>query len=55
MLQTLQKQSDFYNKLSESDKKGNSTPFIEFMLEIILESLVGLLQSQSITLHTEDS
>ena len=49
-----QKQSDFYNKLSESDKKGNSTPFIEFMLEIILESLVGLLQSQSITLHTED-
>lgn len=49
-----QKQSDYYNKLSESDKKGNSTPFIEFMLEIILETLDGLLQSQSITLHTED-
>ena len=49
-----QKQSDYYNKLSESDKKGNSTPFIEFMLEIILESLDGLLLSQSITLHTED-
>jgi Fic family protein len=49
-----QKQSDYYNKLSESDKKGNSTPFIEFMLEIILESLDGLLQSQSVTLHTED-
>ena len=49
-----QKQSDFYNKLSESDRKGNSTPFIEFMLEIILESLDGLLQSQSVTLHTED-
>ncbi|MFD0988819.1 hypothetical protein ACFQ1R_01810 [Mariniflexile jejuense] len=42
-----QKQSDYYNKLSESNKKGNSTPFIEFMLEIILESLDG-------TLHTED-
>mgnify|MGYP006196611427 FL=1 len=49
-----QKQSDYYNKLSESDKKGNSTPFIEFMLEIISASLDGLLQSQSITLHTTD-
>lgn len=49
-----QKQSDYYNTLSECDKKGNSTPFIEFMLEIILESLDGLLQSQSVTLHTED-
>lgn len=49
-----QKQSDYYNKLSESDKKGNSTPFIEFMLEIISESLDGLLHSQSITLRTED-
>lgn len=49
-----QKQSDYYNKLSESDNKGNSTPFIEFMLEIILESLDELLKSQSITLHTED-
>ncbi|NHN24990.1 Fic family protein [Flavobacterium jejuense] len=49
-----QKQSDYYNTLSESDKKGNSTPFIEFMLEIISASLNELLQSQSVTLHTED-
>ncbi|UXD69360.1 Fic family protein [Sphingobacterium faecium] len=49
-----QKQGEYYKKLSESDKKGNSTPFIEFMLEIILESLKGLLQSPSITLHTAD-
>ena len=49
-----QKQSDYYNKLSKSDKKGNSTPFIEFMLEIISESLDELLHSQSITLRTED-
>ncbi len=49
-----QKQSDYYNKLSESDKKGNSTPFIEFMLEIISESLDELLHSQSITHRTED-
>lgn len=49
-----QRQSDYYNTLSESDKKGNSTPFIEFMLEIIAAALDGLLQSQSVTLHTED-
>lgn len=49
-----QKQSDYYNKLSEFDKKGNLTPFIEFMLEIISESLDGLLQSKSVTLHKED-
>lgn len=49
-----QKQSDYYNKLSESDKRGNSTPFIEFMLEIILESLDLLLQAQSITLNPDD-
>ena len=49
-----QKQTEYYNKLSESDKKGNSTPFIEFMLGIISESLDGLLQSQSVTLYTED-
>lgn len=49
-----QKQIEYYNKLSESDKKGNSTPFVEFMLGVILESLNGLLQTQSVTLHTED-
>ena len=49
-----QKQSEYYRKLSESDKKGNSTPFIEFMLNIILDLLEGLLQSQNKTLHTED-
>lgn len=49
-----QKQTEYYSKLSESDKKGNSTPFVEFMLGIILESLNGLLQTQSVTLHTED-
>lgn len=49
-----QKQNEYYNKLSESDKKGNSTPFIEFLLEIIFDTLVGLLQSQSVKLYTED-
>lgn len=49
-----QKQNEYYSKLSESDKKGNSTPFIEFMLGIILEALDELLQSQNKILHTED-
>ena len=49
-----QKQDEYYSKLSESDKKGHSTPFIEFMLGIILAALEGLLQSQNKTLHTED-
>ena len=49
-----QKQNEYYSKLSESDKKGNSTPFIEFMLGVILESLVGLLKSQTKTLQADD-
>lgn len=49
-----QKQTEYYSKLSESDKKGHSTPFIEFMLSIMLESLDGLLESQAIVLHVDD-
>lgn len=49
-----QKQNEYYAKLSESDKKGSSTPFIEFMLGIILNALEELLQSQNKTLRPED-
>lgn len=49
-----QNQQEYYNKLSESDKMGQSTPFIEFMLGIILESLKQVLQSQNINLSTKD-
>lgn len=49
-----QKQNEYYHSLSESDKKGNSTPFIEFMLGIMLESLKEFLQSQNKTLYTKD-
>ncbi len=49
-----QQQKKYYAKLSESDKKGNSTPFIEFMLAIILEALNEVLQSQNKTLHATD-
>ncbi|HKC68719.1 MAG TPA: Fic family protein [Bacteroidia bacterium] len=48
------RQAEYYAKLSESDKKGHSTPFVEFMLEIIVEALEELLQSQNKTLYTED-
>jgi Fic family protein len=47
-------QKEYYSKLSESDKKGNSTPFVEFMLGIILEALQEVLQSQNINLTTKD-
>lgn len=40
-----QEQEKYYTKLSESDKIGKSTPFIEFMLSIILEALNQLLKS----------
>lgn len=49
-----QQQKKYYAKLSESDKKGNSTPFIEFMLTIILEALTEVLESQNKTLYVTD-
>lgn len=49
-----QRQAIYYAKLSESDRKGHSTPFIEFMLEIILEALETLFNSQNQTLKTKD-
>lgn len=48
------KQSAYYNVLALSDKSGNSTPFIEFMLAIILEALEELLQSQNKTITKND-
>lgn len=49
-----QKQKEYYAKLSESDKKGHCTPFVEFMLAIILEALNDVLQTQNKTLSVED-
>lgn len=49
-----QRQNEYYAKLSESDKKGNSTPFMEFMLGIILNSLEELLLSQNKILRREN-
>lgn len=47
-------QEEYYAVLSKSDKLGYSTPFIEFMLNIILQSLQNLLRSQNRTLTIED-
>ena len=49
-----QRQEMYYAKLSESDKKGYSTPFVEFMLNIILDALEVLLNSQNQTLKNKD-
>lgn len=47
-------QKEYYNALGKSDKMGNSTPFIEFMLNIILQALNDLLQTQNRTLSVKD-
>lgn len=36
-------QKEYYHSLSQSDKSGNSTPFINYMLKVIDESLVQML------------
>ncbi len=47
-------QEEYYKVLSLSDKSGHSTPFIEFMLDIILQSLDSLLKTQNRTLTAQD-
>lgn len=47
-------QKAYYNALGLSDRLGNSTPFIEFMLKIIRQSLSQLLQTQNRTLSAAD-
>ncbi|MGN6421506.1 MAG: Fic family protein [Pseudobacter sp.] len=49
-----QRQQQYYEALSKSDKSGNSTIFIEFMLGVILESLEELLSQQNRTLLSSD-
>jgi Fic family protein len=38
-----QTQQDYYNALGKSDREGNSTNFIEYMLDVIDKSLIELL------------
>ena len=48
------RQSEYYRMLGESDNKGDSTGFIEFMLQIINESLEELLTNQHVDLKSQD-
>nr|WP_294858302.1 Fic family protein [uncultured Fluviicola sp.] len=49
-----QTQTAYYEALSKSDKLGNSTPFIEYMLGVIDVSLDSLLNNIGNTMTTED-
>jgi Fic family protein len=49
-----ERQEKYYEALSLSDQSGESTVFIEFMLEVILESLVDLLKVQNVSLTNSD-
>lgn len=40
-------QSEYYKALSDSDKSGNSTVFIEYMLDIIDRALSEILKASS--------
>ena len=48
-------QSRYYQAIEESSKKGESTPFIEFMLEIIFEAIKSSVKSSVVSsVNTED-
>lgn len=49
-----QNQEEYYKALSQSDKEGKSTRFIEYMLKIIDESLSQLLENSTKKLNNED-
>ena len=49
-----ERQDAYYESLAKSDNSGESTIFIEFMLEVILESLADLLNTQNISLTNID-
>ena len=49
-----ERQQDYYDVLGKSDNQGNSTGFIEFMLEIINIALEDLLKTQNHTVTGTD-
>jgi Fic family protein len=48
------RQTEYYKILSDSDNKGNSTSFIEFMLQLLNLSLEDLLSNQNVNISTQD-
>lgn len=49
-----ERQEQYYESLGKSDSTGESTLFVEFMLEVILDSLIDLLNIQNINLLNID-
>lgn len=49
-----ERQEQYYDSLGKSDSTGESTVFVEFMLEIILDSLIDLLNIQNVNLLNID-
>jgi cell filamentation protein, protein adenylyltransferase len=49
-----ERQMEYYSVLSKADSQGESTLFIEFMMDIIHNSLEDLLRSQNISLTREE-
>jgi Fic family protein len=47
-------QNNYYKALGASDKLGESTPFVEFMLTLILQALNNLLASQNVNITAPD-
>jgi|TARA_R110000737_G_scaffold352737_3_gene400034 Fic family protein len=47
-------QGEYYKSLSNSDKAGNSTPFIEYMLSVINDSLYNMLDFKSQIMSSQD-
>lgn len=47
-------QSEYYHALSQSDKSGSSTPFIEYMLKVVNDSLYTMLDFKNRIMTTED-
>lgn len=48
------RQKEYYKSLEYADSIGQSTPFIEFMLQVIADSLEELLQSQRVNVTASD-
>jgi len=49
-----QTQQDYYDALGKSDQEGNSTVFIEYILDVIEKSLIELLNFNNRILHDTD-
>lgn len=49
-----QTQTEYYQALAKSDKAGHSTPFIEYMLRVIDDSLLTMLEVKGHIKTAED-